>query len=279
MYLFFLYLFPCLSTYLLFIYKLWQLRRWERDCRLADRHSTPDYRSLHTWGSSSQLSNWYQGFYLKQTAEKRNQPPIPVWRLILSTILEFTLRHKKKNYAEETYQNKYSSFLGNTKGKAIPLRDWRGPQGPRRLGLPEFLDNWHLKVVWLSAIRTGRIYPPGKIPGTDFCQRLSRPLGHSAAGKIKSIKNFNGSNRNRTHDLSVCSLVPQPTAPPNTPVLGKIPIENTLLQLTADKHAVLILKIITGYQRHAEYMHKLIFHTKHKMKSIKVSYALNMSVI
>lgn len=37
-----------------------------------------EYRRLHTWGSSSQLSTWYQGLYLKQTAEKRNQPPIPV---------------------------------------------------------------------------------------------------------------------------------------------------------------------------------------------------------
>jgi hypothetical protein len=39
------------------------------------------------------------------------------------------------------------------------------------------------------------------------------------------------------------------------------------------------LKIMTGYQRHAEYMHRLTLRTKHKMKSINVSYALNMSVI
>jgi hypothetical protein len=44
----------------------------------------------------------------------------------------------------------------------------------RPLGLQEveahrFLDNRHMKVVRLSALRTGRLYPPGKIPGTHFC--------------------------------------------------------------------------------------------------------------
>jgi len=28
--------------------------------------------------------------------------------------------------------------------------------------------------------------PPGKTPGTQFCWRLSRPQGHTAAGRIKS---------------------------------------------------------------------------------------------
>jgi hypothetical protein len=31
------------------------------------------------------------------------------------------------------------------------------------------VDNRHMKVVRLSAIRTGRIYLPGNIPGTHFC--------------------------------------------------------------------------------------------------------------
>ena len=34
-----------------------------------------------------------------------------------------------------------------------------GPQGSRRLSPPEFLDNRHIKVVRLSALRTGRLYP------------------------------------------------------------------------------------------------------------------------
>ena len=69
-----------------------------------------------------------------------------------------------------------------------------------------------MKVVRLSAIRTGRLYPPGNIPGTHFCLRLSQPQGHSAAGKIMSMKNPNDTNGNRTRDLPACSAVPQPTA-------------------------------------------------------------------
>jgi hypothetical protein len=41
-----------------------------------------------------------------------------------------------------------------------------------------------MKVVRLSALRTARLYPPGNIPGTYFCYRLSQPQGHSAAGRI-----------------------------------------------------------------------------------------------
>ena len=40
------------------------------------------------------------------------------------------------------------------KVKAIPLQAWSGPEGSRRLRLP---DNRHMKVVRLSALRTGRL--------------------------------------------------------------------------------------------------------------------------
>jgi len=49
----------------------------------------------------------------------------------------------------------------NMLGKAIPLQAWTGPEGSKRL--------MHMKVVRLSALRTGRFYPPGNIPGTHFC--------------------------------------------------------------------------------------------------------------
>ena len=59
--------------------------------------------------------------------------------------------------------------------------------------------------------------PPRDIPGTHFCQRLSRPQGHSAAGRIMSMKNSSDTNGNRTRDLTACSAVPQPIAPLPTP--------------------------------------------------------------
>jgi hypothetical protein len=51
------------------------------------------------------------------------------------------------------------------KGKAIPALALRVPGG---LTLPEFLDNQHIKVVTLSAVLTGRLYPLGNIPDTHF---------------------------------------------------------------------------------------------------------------
>ena len=56
----------------------------------------------------------------------------------------------------------------------------------------------------------GPIQPPTQsvpeVPG------LSQPQGHSAAGRILSMKNSNDNNGNRTRDLPTCSTVPQPTA-------------------------------------------------------------------
>jgi len=54
---------------------------------------------------------------------------------------------------------------------------------------PRFPDSRNINVMRLSALRTGRFYSPGYIPGIHFCYRLSRPQGHSAAGRIRSIKN------------------------------------------------------------------------------------------
>ena len=44
------------------------------------------------------------------------------------------------------------------RGKAIPLQAWTGPEGSRRLSLPDFKTIWHMKVV-RSALRTGHLYP------------------------------------------------------------------------------------------------------------------------
>jgi hypothetical protein len=56
-------------------------------------------------------------------------------------------------------KNWHFRFSSSFDGKAFPLQAWTGPWGSRRLRLPEFLENQHLKVVRLSALRTGRFYP------------------------------------------------------------------------------------------------------------------------
>jgi hypothetical protein len=84
---------------------------------------------------------------------------------------------------------------------------------------------WGSQISRQSAHEGGKVvspthWPPlrpGNIPGTHFCYRLSRPQGHSAAGKIMSMKNSSDVNRNRTRDLPACSTMPQQNAPPRTP--------------------------------------------------------------
>ena len=44
------------------------------------------------------------------------------------------------------------------KGKAILILAWTGPQGSRRLRLPEFQDNRHMKEARLLDQRIGRLY-------------------------------------------------------------------------------------------------------------------------
>ena len=70
-----------------------------------------------------------------------------------------------------------------------------------------FQDNRHMKVVSLSALRTGRLYPTGNVPGTHFCYTL----------RIMSMKNSSDTTGNRTSELPICSAVPQPTAKPRGP--------------------------------------------------------------
>ena len=69
-----------------------------------------------------------------------------------------------------------------------------------------------MKVVRLSVLRTGRLYTQEIFPVYSF---LLEPERHRAAGRIRSMKNFNDTMGSRTRDLPVRSAVPQPTAPDN----------------------------------------------------------------
>jgi hypothetical protein len=87
-------------------------------------------------------------------------------------------------------------FITLSKGKAVPLQTWSGPEGSRKLRFPDFTTT------------AQDAFTPGNTPCTHFCKRLSRPQGHSATRRIMSLKNFNDTIGNRTRDLPVCSVVP-----------------------------------------------------------------------
>jgi hypothetical protein len=68
-----------------------------------------------------------------------------------------------------------------------------------------------MSVLRLSALRTGRLYPPGNIPGNHFCEGLRRSQDQSAAERFMSMKNFNETIQNRNHELLAFKAVPQLT--------------------------------------------------------------------
>ena len=53
--------------------------------------------------------------------------------------------------------------------KSNPIMGLDKTWGFQEAEVPRFQDNRHMKVVKLSALRTGRLYLPGNIHGTHFC--------------------------------------------------------------------------------------------------------------
>ena len=74
-----------------------------------------------------------------------------------------------------------------SKGKAVPLEACSGPEGSRKLRFPDFMTTAHDAGKVVSLTHRPPL-PPGNTPGTHFCWRLSRLQGHSATGRIISLK-------------------------------------------------------------------------------------------
>ena len=55
------------------------------------------------------------------------------------------------------------ALLGKGKGKAVPLQAWTGPEGSRKLRLPDFVTTAQ-DGGRLPALRTDRLYPQEILP-------------------------------------------------------------------------------------------------------------------
>jgi len=58
--------------------------------------------------------------------------------------------------------------LGKKKGKAVPSQAWSGPQGSRKLRLPDFMTTAQDGGKVISLTHRPPL-PPGNAPGTHFC--------------------------------------------------------------------------------------------------------------
>ena len=110
---------------------------------------------------------------------------------------------------------------------------------------PRVQDKLHMKEIRLSALRTGRLYSSGNIPGTHFCQRLSRPPPTPGCHKIVNEINSNYTIGDLTRNLPACSAVPHSNTPPRVEHTSYVDIStamyththtHTLFALVSPKH-------------------------------------------
>jgi len=71
--------------------------------------------------------------------------------------------------------------------KMSPITGPRRPEGSRKLRFPNYVSVAQ-DVGKVVSLTRRLLLPPGNTPGTHFCWRLSRPQGHSAIGRIISMK-------------------------------------------------------------------------------------------
>jgi len=85
-------------------------------------------------------------------------------------------------YIDRDFSNLFDETDGE-KDKSVPLQAWIGPEDSRKLRFPDFVTTAHDGGKVVSLTHRSPL-PPGNTTGTHFCQRLSRPQGHSASGRI-----------------------------------------------------------------------------------------------
>jgi hypothetical protein len=132
--------------------------------------------------------------------------PLIRWGILDASLLDLYILslHRTRALLQLNY-NVYVKQVYYRRGQTLRVAGSWGSQISRQSA--------HEGGKFVSPTAAGHLYPPGNIPGTHFCWRLSRPQGRTAPERIMSMKNSNDIIGNRTRDLPACRVVPQPTAP------------------------------------------------------------------
>jgi hypothetical protein len=109
-----------------------------------------------------------------------------------SADFQLTTRHyipqPSKSYIIWVVYFLITEYIYEVRGKAIPVTGCGGPQGCETPRFPHFLDNRLTDGREVVSLTPRPPFTPRKIADTHSCQRLSRAKGHSAAGRIRSMK-------------------------------------------------------------------------------------------
>ena len=92
--------------------------------------------------------------------------------------------------------------------QSSPARGPRCPEGSKNLRFPNYVTIAQDNGKFVSLMHRP-LLPPGNAPGSHFWRRLYRPQGHSAIGRIMSMKASNH-HLESTNDFPICSTVPSP---------------------------------------------------------------------
>jgi hypothetical protein len=109
--------------------------------------------------------------------------------------------------------------------------------------------------VSLSTLPAGHPLPIRNIHGSHFCWRLSRPQIHSAVGRFMSNEKTNNIIGNRARDLPACSIMPQPTTLPLSPLIIIIIRLKILWHFLSIGHWYSSLSELLNANLHAKYCH------------------------